>query len=209
MNDKTDYGLISADSHVFEPADLFEKSLPAPTFGIALRKWASRMAVVPGSWRMSCRCRSPHRRSRDPVTRRPPPDPDRPVTFDELMPGLYDPAERIKAQDADSVDAEVLYASPHLWDAIKQVDDAELRLACARVYNDWISEFCSYDPSRLIGVGKLPTSRDRGRPKELVRLSRNPTYAARSLTPGRTAHGDRPTRRWTRSGTWPTRREYP
>ena len=29
MNDKIDYGLISADSHVFEPADLFETRLPA------------------------------------------------------------------------------------------------------------------------------------------------------------------------------------
>ena len=29
MTDKVDYGLISADSHVFEPADLFEKRLPS------------------------------------------------------------------------------------------------------------------------------------------------------------------------------------
>ena len=101
-------------------------------------------------------------------------DPDRPVTFDEIMPALHDPAERIKAQDADSVDAEVLYASPHLWDAIKQVEDAELRLECARAYNDWISEFCSYNPDRLIGVGKLPSSSIEDAQKELVRIVGDP-----------------------------------
>ena len=37
-------------------------------------------------------------------------------------------AERLKAQYADSVDAEVLYGYPYLWDAIKQVaSDALIR----------------------------------------------------------------------------------
>jgi predicted TIM-barrel fold metal-dependent hydrolase len=75
----------------------------------------------------------------------------------------------VKAQDADSVSAEVLYGYPYLWDAIKQADDAELRLECARAYNDWIAEFCSHDPNRLIGVAKIPTSSIDDARKELGR----------------------------------------
>jgi predicted TIM-barrel fold metal-dependent hydrolase len=80
------------------------------------------------------------------------------AAFDDVMPALYDPAERLKAQYADSVDAEVLYGYPYLWDAIKQSDDAELRLECARAHNDWLAEFCTHAPDRLIGVGRIPTS---------------------------------------------------
>jgi predicted TIM-barrel fold metal-dependent hydrolase len=74
------------------------------------------------------------------------------------MPALYDPAERIRAQDADSVDAEVLYSFPGLWDAIKESGDHELERACALVYNDWISEFVSHAPDRLVGLGRIPAT---------------------------------------------------
>jgi predicted TIM-barrel fold metal-dependent hydrolase len=93
----------------------------------------------------------------------------RAVAIEEIMPALHDPAERIKAQDADSVDAEVLYASPHLWDAIKQVDDRDFRRGCALAYNDWIAEFCAHSPDRLVGVGKIPTSGVEDARQELVR----------------------------------------
>jgi predicted TIM-barrel fold metal-dependent hydrolase len=38
------------------------------------------------------------------------------------------------------------------------VGDAELKLACVKAYNDWIAEFCSHAPDRLIGLGKVPTT---------------------------------------------------
>src|SRR5262249_647046 len=57
-----------------------------------------------------------------------------------------------------SVDAEVLYPYHHLWDAIKGIKDATLRGACYRAYNDWIAEFCSTNPQRLIGLGKIPNT---------------------------------------------------
>ena len=50
------------------------------------------------------------------------------VTFDDVQPGLYDPEERVRAQDADSVQAELLYPSSGLWDAVKQLDDAETQV---------------------------------------------------------------------------------
>ena len=106
------------------------------------------------------------------------------------------------------MDAEVLYASPHLWDAIKQVEDTELRLECARAYNDWISDFCSYNPDRLIGIGKLPTSSIEDARKELVRIVEDPVLRGAVIDAWPSVAGDRPTRHSTRSGTWPTRPEY-
>jgi predicted TIM-barrel fold metal-dependent hydrolase len=83
------------------------------------------------------------------------------ITFGEVLPGLYDPAERIKLQDADSVGAEVLYPLPGLWDAVKRLEDAEVSLTCVQAYNDWIADVTAHAPDRLIGLGKIPpTSRE-------------------------------------------------
>jgi predicted TIM-barrel fold metal-dependent hydrolase len=78
------------------------------------------------------------------------------LTFADVMPALHDPAERVKAQYADGLDAEVLYPSPGLWDSVKLLEDDELRFECTKAYNDWIGAFCSHAPERLIGIGKIP-----------------------------------------------------
>lgn len=168
MSKKPAYELISADAHVVEPGDIFESRLPAGLKERApqIKPWNGGSAwfvgdIQPVPFVVSTTTGSGYR-----VDQR---DAETAVAFDEVLPALYDPAARIKAQDADSVSAEVLYGYPYLWDAIKQLDDAELRMACARAYNDWIAEFCSHDPNRLIGVAKIPTSSIDDAQKELVR----------------------------------------
>jgi predicted TIM-barrel fold metal-dependent hydrolase len=149
------YQLISADAHVVEPRDLFEQGLPT-----GLRDRAPKLESVDGgdAWIVE---------GADPVplpelaavgsAYRLPAGDVPPVAYDDVMPGLYDPVERLVLQDSDSVDAEVLYGTPGLWDAIKAVDDVELKAACAKAYNDWISEFSAHSPDRLLGVGRIPT----------------------------------------------------
>ena len=39
-----------------------------------------------------------------------------------------------------------------------RIPNPELQGACFRVYNDWLGEFVSHDPKRLIGVGLIPLS---------------------------------------------------
>jgi predicted TIM-barrel fold metal-dependent hydrolase len=156
MNSTSGYELISADSHVLEPGDLFEKRLPP-----GVRDRAPKLVSSDGvsTWEVDGVGAVPLPASAVTGSGYQLPDgPSAGAAFADVMPALYDPAERIKAQYADSVDAEVLYGYPHLWDAIKQSDDAELRLHCARAYNDWIAEFCSYAPDRLIGVARIPTA---------------------------------------------------
>ena len=164
------YELISADAHVFEPPDIFDQRLPAQLRDRApkLAPWNSGSAwfveddimpvPLPESAVSGSGYRKPHRKV-----------PEAAVAFEELLPALYDPAERLKSQYADSVDAEVLYGYPYLWDAIKQSDDSELRLECARAYNDWIAEFSAHNPQRLIGLGKIPTSGIDSARQEMVR----------------------------------------
>ncbi|SDD84040.1 Amidohydrolase [Sphingomonas sp. YR710] len=157
MVDQGSYTLISADSHILEPRDLFEKHLPAHLQDRApkLRDWEGGSAwfvgdLDPVPLPPSAKTGSGYRLSNMADTG--------PIAYSDVLPALIDPAERIKAQAADSVDAEILYPTPTLWDAIKLLDDAELQLACVRAYNDWISGFCAFAPDRLIGLGKVPTT---------------------------------------------------
>lgn len=64
--------------------------------------------------------------------------------------GGWDPAARLKDQDVDGVDAEILHAT--LCFRLFWLKDAGLQRACFTAYNDWLSEFCSYAPNRLIGI---------------------------------------------------------
>ena len=35
------------------------------------------------------------------------------------------------------------------------LDDAELRFSCFKAFNDWATEYCSYDSKRLIPLGLI------------------------------------------------------
>jgi predicted TIM-barrel fold metal-dependent hydrolase len=37
------------------------------------------------------------------------------------------------------------------------LDDPAFQFECIRVYNDWLAEFCSVDPERLLGLAMIPT----------------------------------------------------
>ena len=68
--------------------------------------------------------------------------------------------QRIKEQDRDGIDAEVMYpcqvGGPWLW---RNVPDNEPYLAIVRAYNDWLAQdYCSVAPGRLIGLGIIPMS---------------------------------------------------
>lgn len=68
--------------------------------------------------------------------------------------------QRLKEQDTDGVDAEVLYASPQFLRLCRTaMSDMDAYHAMLRAYNDWLAEeFCAEAPDRLIGVGVIPVS---------------------------------------------------
>ena len=163
--------LISCDDHMDLgqlPADLWLTRLPA-----ALRHRAPRIeerdgqavwicdGKVWGSWG-----------GKPPATGN-----QRPVkplynSFDRA--GIYDQSERRPAvtelrladMDRDGVQTQVIFGP------IFQIstDDPMLRVACYRVYNDWLLDFCKAAPDRLLGVPMLPETPD-GATEELLRLA--------------------------------------
>ena len=73
---------------------------------------------------------------------------------------------RLEDMDRDGVQTQVIFGP------IFQIstDDPVLRVACYRVYNDWLMEFCAAAPDRLIGVPMLPETPE-GATEELRRLA--------------------------------------
>ncbi len=79
------------------------------------------------------------------------------LRYDETA-GTGSAEQRIKEQDIDSVDAEILFPSqvggPSLW---RNIADDKVYKAMIRGYNSWvIEEYCATNPDRLIGLGVIP-----------------------------------------------------
>jgi uncharacterized protein len=83
-----------------------------------------------------------------------------PETFDPTVldfdntPGCGDAAQRLREQDQDGIDAEVLFALDVRNRAIR---DKAAFLAVIKGFNDYLAEeYCAVDRDRLIGVAVLP-----------------------------------------------------
>lgn len=92
----------------------------------------------------------------------------------ESTPGTGDGAQRIREQDIDGIDAEVLFpgqaSGPYFWRNVK--DDAAY-LACVRAYNDYLAEdYCSVAPDRLLGLGVIPMTNLQDALAELEHIQR-------------------------------------
>ncbi len=155
--------VISADSHVFEPGDLWETRLERP-----LRDRAPRvrrldagefMVFEDGSKIPFVGFGSAGDRGRTSAV----------MPLDDVRRGGFDPAARLADMDRDGLEAEVLY--PSFAMRVFSIEDPQLQAACMRVYNDWLAEFQSTDPRRLLGQALLPVDVDAA-VAELERVAR-------------------------------------
>jgi predicted TIM-barrel fold metal-dependent hydrolase len=149
--------LISADSHVVEPGDLWARNLPA-----ALRDRAPRAVKDPDNHHWYLRgpgmsrgvdltlstCAGMSANEVNALLQR---DPDATVGVQ----GGSDPVARLKDLWRDGTVADVVYPTCGL--SIMQLEDRELQVGCCRVYNDWLAEFVAADSERLVGVAMLPS----------------------------------------------------
>ncbi len=148
------YRIISADNHIVEPDDLWTNRIE-PEF----RDQAPRIVHEEGTggdwWycdgrrmlgmafagaQAGTRFDDPEALTMD-------------DTFENVRPGGYIPEEHVKDLDLDGVDMSVIY--PTLGLVLYKVEDNELFSALCRTYNDWVADFCSYDPKRLKGIGMI------------------------------------------------------
>jgi uncharacterized protein len=83
--------------------------------------------------------------------------PSFPPIIDLVDPASYDPAERLIRLTEAGIHQQLLYPNLLGFSSIYFFElDPELRLACVQAYNDWLTEFCSPDPNRLIALMWLP-----------------------------------------------------
>jgi len=66
---------------------------------------------------------------------------------------VIDPHLRVKDDDLDGVDAEVIFG---ILGAATRLNDHEAAREMFRIYNDWLVDFCRPYPDRLIGLACLP-----------------------------------------------------
>ncbi len=90
--------------------------------------------------------------------------------FDAAPKSVWDPAARIKDQDLDGIEAEVIYTSFGM--PLFSLDDGELRAACFRAFNDWAVEYCSHDPKRLLPLGLIALEDIQAATQELKRIAK-------------------------------------
>jgi predicted TIM-barrel fold metal-dependent hydrolase len=150
-----DYKIFSADSHVSEPGDLWveriDKEFQFRAPRLERRDRNGRMEDLwiyegfpphPVGIGLGAAAADNHATYREEGK-----------GYGDARPGGWDPAARLQDQDVDGVDGEVLYTT--LGFRLYWMSDAPLQQACFRVYNDWLSEFCSYAPDRLIGLSLI------------------------------------------------------
>src|SRR6516162_6348256 len=80
-----------------------------------------------------------------------------------------DPKLRLKDLDIDGVAAEVIYGIRFVEDSIK---NPEVITATYRAYNDFIAEFCEYNPKRLVGVADIPAHSVEGAVDEIRKIGK-------------------------------------
>ncbi len=133
--------VISADSHVIEPSDLWLSNLPP-----------------------SLRDRAPHTKKQKSRSGRElevifvdgrgvryePPD------FQDRMrpPGAYDPDKRIADLDSQGINAELLFPSVGLWCYL--IENPAVAAESAKVYNDWLLDSFVKASPRYIGSAMIP-----------------------------------------------------
>ena len=158
---KRTYKLISADGHFNEPGDLWTNRVPAAMKDRAPKMqrfeqgdaWVIEGVKDPITFGMNaCAGLEPEQMKGW-------------CKFEEMRKGGWDPASRITEMERDNVDAEVLYPTPRLSNAIIANPDKDYHLTMVKAYNDWVSEYVAHAPDRFGGIAILP---NRGGPEETV-----------------------------------------
>jgi len=82
---------------------------------------------------------------------------------------LTDPDLRLKDQDRDGVQAEVLYG---VLGATMRLNDDEAAAEVLRIYNEWLAGFCKKQPDRYAGLANIPNHSTEAAVGEIERVAR-------------------------------------
>lgn len=162
------YKIISADSHMCEPPNLWVERIDR-----RFQDRAPRVVKDPNGQKGSffvCENLPPFRVSGAFAAGKSFDKAFMEAGMENAIPGGWDPAARIQDMEQDGIAAEVLYTTCAF--VLFWLNDADLQEACFRVYNDWLTEFCNYDQKRFAGLGLISLfDIEKGR-KELERCKK-------------------------------------
>jgi predicted TIM-barrel fold metal-dependent hydrolase len=84
--------------------------------------------------------------------------PDFRDTYEDIPAATYDAKARLAMMDEEGVYAQVLYPNVGGFGSGRflELDEPALMLECVQAYNDFLIDWCSADPARLIPVMALP-----------------------------------------------------
>ncbi|MSQ25763.1 MAG: amidohydrolase [Dehalococcoidia bacterium] len=162
------YPLISADSHIFEPADLWTTRLPK-----AYRSRAPHIEHGPkGDWWYcdGLQITAPYSGTATGMRFTEPEKVTANARIKDARRGGWVPEETIKDMDIDGVDKCMLY--PTTGTALMRLPDSVLVSQIAGIYNSWLAEFCSASPKRLLGLAAINTDNIPEAVKELQRCAK-------------------------------------
>jgi predicted TIM-barrel fold metal-dependent hydrolase len=147
------FKLVSADSHIAEPPDLWTKRIDARFRDRAPRivsRETTDCFIIDGArdGGIGLACTKPKYA-----------DPKHKFSmvgrWADVPEGAYDPAARAAELDREGIEAELLYTTFGL--TLFAHSDLAYREACCRAFNDWLAEHCAGAPNRLFGVAMIPT----------------------------------------------------
>lgn len=170
------FRLVSADSHIVEPVELWSERIDkcyldrAPRlvsyedsdwFFIDGSKGLDRMKRGVGLGLMATKRKY-----------------ENPENYDFGMQGrwsdipesAWDPAERVAEMDREGIEAELIYPTYGL--GMFGLKDHDYRYALIRAYNDWLAEFCAASPKRLFGIAIVANDHIERDVAELERCAR-------------------------------------
>jgi len=151
-----DTQLVSVDDHVIEHANVWQDRLPAKYKEAG--PWVERTAGGADVWHFDGTVFS--NIGLNAVAGKPREEFGvEPLVWDDMIPGCYDPAARVRDMDEDGIQAQLCFPSMPGFAGTKfdQAKDKKLALACVQAYNDWmIDEWCGYAPDRFIPLVLMP-----------------------------------------------------
>lgn len=144
--------LISSDSHVVEPPNLWLSGVPT-----GYQDKAPRVIEKDGVdyWFINgVRCNSFAGGAQVGVRFGDKAKLESAASFSQVRPGAYMPDAHLSENLTDGVLGSVLYPTQGLL--LFGIHDLELMHILCQTYNNWIAEFCSFDSDRLKGVAIVP-----------------------------------------------------
>ena len=156
MSDSPVNRVISADSHVMEPPDLWLKAI-GDKFGDRTPRLIDEHRGEKGSYFYTGGQIMHYGQG------------DASAQDIGMQEAGYVPEVRVRFQERAGVAAELLNATFMLL--IMRHPDYDCLRACAAVFNDWLGEFAGYDAERLVGIGMIPMDDVDWAVKELERCA--------------------------------------